>query len=1037
MQQKGFHRKLTAILSADVAGYSRLMQDDEAATVSTLESHKQAFSDLINQHRGRVVDSPGDNLLAEFASVVDAVQCAVAVQKELQARNAELPEDRRMRFRIGVNLGDVIEEGERIYGDGVNIAARLESLADPGGICISKTAFDHIESKLPLGYEFLGEQTVKNITKPVGAYRVVLEPRVTRKKGTGFRGRGSGRRMAVIGVAAVLLAATGVGLWQVFLKPPGPPPPVIEKADPQKMAFPLPDKPSIAVLPFVNMSDDPKQEYFSDGITDEIITALSKLSQILVIARNSTSTYKGKPTSAKEVSEALGVRYVLEGSVRRDGDRVRIGTQLIDALSGHQLWAERYDRSLKDIFSLQDEITLRIVTELRVRLTSGESARMAAKGAKNLDAYLKVLEAADQLGRWTKESNQSAKQLLDEAVALDPDYHLAFLLLSVTRDADVFFGTTESPQRSIQEGVEFAQKAISLDEANGVAYGQLGLLYIRLRQYDEAVEQAEKGAPLGPNNFETNRLAAQVLARAGKVESALPLLDNAIRLNPLPRYTFLIAAGSIYHQAKQYEKALEIYKKAARLEPKNTGGYVGMAATASLTGNMAEARAAIGALHRVDPGYSLEQVKKIFALRGDRDQEPLNRFIEGLKMVGLPERPPPTLPGKASIAVLAFQNMTGDPQQEYFSDGMAEQIITGLSQAPDIYVTARTSSFAYKGKSMTAQQIAEQLGVRYLLEGSVQRDGDRVRINVQLIDGITGNHIWADHFDRKFEDLFALQDALTMEVMAFLNVKFSVGAAGSLKFSRPNNLKAYEHYIKGIYHHQRRNPQDLSTARQLYEEAIKLDPGFGAAYRMLGFVHADEVWFRIAKSPENSLEEAEKAANKCIALTPAQPPPYPLLSMISLLKKDWDNAILYGEKAVQLSPNEAGCYLSLGMALRNVGRFEESIVNLETALRLSPLRPLNTVNNLAWSCVGNKQYDKAILLWNETLERNPDYLFAYQGLAAAYELSGHHEKALWAAENVMRVNPKFSVAVEEKMSAVQDEVYRKRVFDALRRAGLK
>ncbi|MCU0601646.1 MAG: FlgO family outer membrane protein [Desulfobacterales bacterium] len=307
------------------------------------------------------------------------------------------------------------------------------------------------------------------------------------------------------------------------------------------------------------------------------------------------------------------------------------------------------------------------------------------------------------------------------------------------------------------------------------------------------------------------------------------------------------------------------------------------------------------------------------------------------------------LPEQPSIAVLPFVNLSEDPKQEYFSDGMAEQLITGLSQSPDIYVTARTSSFAYKGKSMTARQIAEQLGVRYLLEGSVQRDGDRMRINVQLIDGISGNHIWADHFDHKFEDLFALQDAITMEVMAFLNVKFSVGAAGSLKFSRPNNLKAYEHYIRGLYHHQRRNPQDLSAARQLYEESIKLDPGFGAAYRMLGFVHADEVWFRIAKSPENSLEEAEKAANKCIALTPGQPPPYPLLSMISLLKKDWDNAILY----------------------------------------------------------------------------------------AAYELSGRHEKALWAAENVMRVNPKFSVAVEEKMSAVQDDVYRKRVFDALRRAGLK
>jgi adenylate cyclase len=580
-----------------------------------------------------VVDSPGDNLLAEFASVVDAVQCSVAVQKELQARNAELAETRKMQFRIGVNLGDVIEEGERIYGDGVNIAARLESLAEPGGICVSKTAFDHIESKLPFGYEYLGEQTVKNISKPVGAYKVIMEPRVTttaRRHAHSKAGTGRIQKIVFACAAALLVALAVAAYWQFVQRPP---PPSAEKVDLRKAAFPPPDKTSIAVLP--------------------------------------------------------------------------------------------------------------------------------------------------------------------------------------------------------------------------------------------------------------------------------------------------------------------------------------------------------------------------------------------------------------------FENRTGDPQQEYFSDGMAEQLITGLSQSPDIYVTARTSSFAYKGKSMTAPQIADQLGVRYLLEGSVQREADRVRINVQLIDGRNGNHIWAERYDRRFEDLFALQDQITMEVMAFLNVKFTLGAAASLKYSRPSNLKAYEYYLKGLYHQQQRTQQGVLTAGQMFEEAINLDPNFGVAYRSLGFVHADEVWFRMTKSPEKSLEQAEQAAKKYIALTPDQPSPYPLLSMISLLKKDLDKAILYGEKAIELSPNEAMCYLSLGMALRNVGRHEEAIMNLETALKLAPLRPLNFVNNLAWSRVGNKQYDKAILLWNETLERNPDYLFAFMGLTAAYELSGNKDKARWAAENVMRVNPKFSVTIEEKMSPVKDDAYKKRIFDAYRSAGLK
>ena len=517
MEPKGFHRKLTAILSADVAGYSRLMQDDEAATVNTLESYKQAFFDLIRQHRGRVVDSPGDNLLAEFASVVDAVQCAVAVQKEFHAHNAELPENRRMLFRIGVNLGDVIEEGERIYGDGVNIAARLESIADPGGICVSKTAFDHIESKLPLGYEFLGEQTVKNIAKPVGAYKVLMESRITTKP----------------------------------------------------------------ALPDVQKSRPPK--------------------------------------------------------------------------------------------------TLKI----------------------------------------------------------------ALVLLSA----------------------------------------------------------------------------------------------------------LVVVVG-----------AAAVWQFAIHMAP--------------------------------PPPEKVDLRKVVFAP-----------------------------PDKTSIAVLPFQNMTGDPEQEYFSDGMAEQLITGLSQTPDIYVAARTSSFAFKGKSMTAQQISEQLGVRYLLEGSVQRDADRVRINVQLIDGRDGSHIWAKRYDHLLEDLFALQDRITMEVMEALNVKFIPGVTEtnlsiSLKQYRPSNLKAYEAYLKGFNLFFRRNKADSIAARKLFEEAIAFDPNFTQAYRSLGFAYLDEVWFGITKTPEKSIEQAEKAAQKSMELSPDQPPPHGLLSMISLLKKDYDNTLAHAEKAVDINPNDPGSYFSLSLALR-------------------------------------------------------------------------------------------------------------------------
>jgi TolB-like protein/class 3 adenylate cyclase len=388
-------RKLTAIISADVEGYSRLMGEDEAATVQTITAYRDTMSQLIQQYRGRVVDSPGDNILADFASVVDAVQCAVEAQQVLKVKNAELPEERRMQFRIGINLGDVIEEGDRIYGDGVNIAARIEGLAEGGGICISGSAYEQIENKLALGYEYIGEHTVKNISKPIRVYRIPMESRaateVHKKK------RAVLRRWGAFVLAAVLIFGAGVvAVWNYYLRSSPPPKGV---ASVENMAFSLPDKPSIAVLPFTNMSDDPKQEYFSDGITEDIITGLSKIPRLFVIARNSTFTYKGKPVKIQQVGRELGVRYVLEGSVQRSGHRIRITAQLIDASTEQHLWGERYDRDLKDIFALQDEITMKIMTALQVKLTEGEQARLFGKGTANLQAYEKVLQGREHIRR--------------------------------------------------------------------------------------------------------------------------------------------------------------------------------------------------------------------------------------------------------------------------------------------------------------------------------------------------------------------------------------------------------------------------------------------------------------------------------------------------------------------------------------------------------------------------------------------------------------------------------------------------------------
>jgi adenylate cyclase len=629
MAEESFKRKLTTMFSADVAEYSRLMGQDEAATVKTLKAYRGIMTELIKQHRGRVVDSPGDNMLAEFTSVVDTVQCAVAVQKELQARNAELPEDRRMEFRIGINLGDVIEEEDRIYGDGVNIAARLEALANPGGICISKTAFDQIETKLPLGYDYLGEQTVKNIAKPVGAYRVLMEPRVRvaeeiEKEKTVPVWR---RKIVVAGGVALVLVVIGALIWNFYLRRPPK-----EVASVEEMAYPLPDTPSIAVLPFANISGDPEQEYFSDGLTEEIITALSKLHKMVVIARNSTFSYKDKPVKVQQVGEELGVRYVLEGSVRKAGDRVRITAQLIDAPTGHHLWAERYDRDLKDIFALQDEITMKILTALRVTLTEGEQARVYDRGRGNLDSFMKVLEGNSYFFRLNEDDNVVARQMFEEAIVLDRENSGAYTALGWTYLADVWYGSSESPGKSMERASELAQKALALDDTKDHAHCLLGHIYLMKRQYEKAIAEQERAIALNPNGADAHAHLGMTLDYAGRAEEAIALLKKAIRLNPIPPNWYLFTLGDAYCLTGQYEEAIAVYTKVLHRNPEDIRTLIGLAATYNLMGREEEARAQAAQILRVIPKFSVESFANRLPFKNKADTD---LYIDSLRKAGL------------------------------------------------------------------------------------------------------------------------------------------------------------------------------------------------------------------------------------------------------------------------------------------------------------------------------------------------------------------------------------------------------------------
>jgi adenylate cyclase len=631
MSAESFKRKLTAILSADVKGYSRLMGENEAETVKTLTAYRKIMGELIQQHRGRVIDSPGDNILAEFASVVDAVQCAVAAQNEFKARNAELPENRRMEFRVGVNLGDVIEEENRIYGDGVNIAARLESLADPGGICISKTAFDQIETKLPLGYEYLGDQTVKNIAKPVGAYRVLMDPRVT-VAGAKYKKTPVPvwpRKRVLAGAVAVLILIIGVAVWNFYWRTPK-----IEPASKEKMAFPLPDKPSIAVLPFVNMSDDPKDEYLSDGLTEQIITSLSRIDKMLVIARNSAFVYKGKPVKVQKVAEELGVRYVIEGSVQKSGDKVRITAQLIDALTGRHIWSEKYDRELKDIFALQDEITMKIVGGTRVELTEGEQARVWMKkgSTKNMEAFEKNMQGLVFFRRLTKQDNVTARGFFEEAIAIDADYIWPYVNLGLTHSWDVRMGWSESPAKSLQTAYELAQKSLAMDDSNDIGHSLLASIYAIKRQYDKALPEAERAVALNPNGSEAYYFLGGIVGASGNWAESVPHIKMSIRLNPIPTASKYCYLGRSYFMLGQYDEAVVELKKALQTDPDFIMAHIFLAACYSSMGRDAEAASAAKEVLRINPKFSVESHAKTLPYK---DKADVDREVAALRKAGL------------------------------------------------------------------------------------------------------------------------------------------------------------------------------------------------------------------------------------------------------------------------------------------------------------------------------------------------------------------------------------------------------------------
>ena len=595
MSEADIVRKLTAIFYADVAGYSRLTGSDEEGSHRRVMATLDFTTETIEARGGAVLRFAGDAVLAEFPSIVTAIKASAAIQTALQSQNRNIPQDRKVQIRIGINLGDVMEDRGEIFGDGVNLAARLEATAEPGGICVSAAVYDQVRGKVDIEFTEGGTEYFKNIADPVHIYHWRPEQ-------------------------------------DSEAEDSDPPPLVVPAGPPSSTATKRSDKPSIAVLPFTNMSGDADQEYFSDGITEDITTDLSKISGLFIIARNTAFTYKGRNVDLTKVSQELGVRYILEGSVRKVGERVRITAQLIDGDTGGHVWAERYDRSLEDIFSVQDEVTGEIVTALRVHVSDAERKRLIKKETENLDAYDDLLKGRELFLRFTKEGNREAEQKFRHAFRQDPDYATAYAELARVLVQRRNHGWSDTPDEDLSEGFRMVSKAVELDDAVAQAHIVKGFVHLWLHEHDKALEELDIGLSLDPNHADGHMWRAIVSGFAGDPEEGVRRVQHAVRLNPGSPFWYLFALGNACFAMWRYDECVEACAKAVEKNPNFIFAQMLLASGLGQLGRTEGAERALDECRRLNPRFSLNWAKNLIPYK---EQASIDRFVTGLQKAGL------------------------------------------------------------------------------------------------------------------------------------------------------------------------------------------------------------------------------------------------------------------------------------------------------------------------------------------------------------------------------------------------------------------
>lgn len=1021
MDEGTFQRRLAAILYADVAGYSRLTGKDELGTHQALRAGLDLVATCVGGRRGRVVHYAGDAVLAEFPSVVEAIHCAVDAQTALARYNESLAEADRLEFRIGVNLGDVMVDGAEIYGDGVNIAARLESLAPPGGICVSQTVYDQVRKLVDLRFEDLGNRKVKNITEPVRVFRVLWRD----------QGRRPYKRLRILGTAAFLVASVAfivwTGWWMVTAYSRFTP------ATEARMVHPLPDRPSIAVLPFEPIGTDPDTTWYARGLTDNLVTALGTLPSLFLVTFDKAWDAARPAADPGGLAERFSVRYLLRGGVQKEGETIRVTVRLADALEGHHVWTDRFDRPVSGLFALQDEITRRIAVAILGELSGADQERLRTRTTEDLQAWLTVQRARNELARHTREANARGRELLERAITLDAEYADAWRLLAGAHLEIVRTRWSDDPEVHFAKAFDDANRAHSLDDSLPDTSSLLALLHLYRREFDRALELAERALELGPSSADNVLRVADIQRYAGDPSRAVRLARKAMRLNPAFGGYYLYVLGVSLHHAGRFDEAVSMLEELLARNPTYAWGNAFLADSYRQLGEDALVRRHVAAELRVNPGFSLAWMRRTAPYR---DRELVERIQTGMRAAGLPERSlAQAAKSEATLAVLPFANPGGDPEREYFSDGITEDLITSLSKLPGLLVVSRHGAFRYKGRTADPRQVGRELDVRYVLEGSVRRSGDRVRVTTQLVDTQTGFHVWAERYDRDFADIFAVQDEITASITDALSIELSPGDRGLRTRHTTDDPEAYALLLQSRVAYRRWTPASNAETLKLLEQALERDPEFAQAMAEYAYAHFQS-WLLGGSTDPAILARGVELARKATDVAPELPFAHSILGWMLVWSRHHDEGLAAMERAVQLDPHFAEGLARLSEAHMFAGNPGVALEYLKRA------RNRAYIEHYAYGFWAGEAYfylnrhDEAVRELEASITKHPNFFPPRRFLAAVLVEQDRLEEARAQVRKVLELNPRVSRSVLRRQLPFKNPEDLERQLEALALAGL-